>query len=255
MSLSFHQKSTRLDAIIYVGWFFSLLVLPRPLLAGDEINTGEFQLESTSQSAVASIQTDRDAIWQLFSVLLSEVTEQLRLNQETFLRDPVAYYNFLDETVVDRWDGASTSRALLGKSHYASLDAQQRDALAHAVNQTLIRYAFEGLENYTGQSLSVADVVVNADKGRGWVQVLVESPMFPDFNLDLLIKRNLDNTWGVVDVRVKGLTYAKIKKYEYRELFEQQGFAGLIDSLSRKNNSFFSAVCRAAGDITKGAPC
>ena len=258
MSLSFQLRRTIVDTVSFAGfagWFFFVSIVSPPILADDQIQAEKPRPEIGSQTVIPNIEVEKDTVWQLFSLLFVEVTEQLSVNQEKYLSDPVAYYRFLDKTLVDRWDSTSTSRALLGKSYYASLDAQQREALADAVSQTLIRYAYEGLENYGGQLFSVADVVVNADKGRGWVQVLVASPMFPDFNLDLLIKRNLDGVWRAVDVRVKGLTYAKIKKYEYRELFEQQGFGGLIVSLNSKNETFFSAVCEAAGDITKGAPC
>ena len=224
-------------------------------VAEDQIGAKKSGLGLVSENADLP-KTEKDAIWDQFDALFAKVTRQLSTKQAEYLNDPVAYYEFLADTMLDRWDGASTSRALLGKLNYAKLDEEQRAKLSDMVDQTLIRYAFEGLDNYSGQIFSVVDVVVNADKGRGWVQVLVDSPVLPDFNLDLLIKRNFDDQWRAVDVRVKGLTYAKVKKYEYRELFEQLGFEGLIDTLSRKNKTFFSAVCDAAGDTTTGkAPC
>ena len=259
MSLSFQLRRTIVDTVSFAGfagWFFFVSIVSPPILADDQIQAEKPRPELGSQTVIANVEVEKDTVWQLFSLLFVEVTEQLSVNQEKYLSDPVSYYRFLDKTLVDRWDSTSTSRALLGKSYYASLDARQREALADAVSQTLIRYAYEGLENYGGQLFSVADVVVNADKGRGWVQVLVDSPVLPNFNLDLLIKRNLDGQWSAVDVRVKGLTYAKVKKYEYRELFEQRGFEGLIDTLSSKNKTFFLAVCDASEGTSRGrTPC
>jgi ABC-type transporter MlaC component len=223
--------------------------------AEDQIDPKKSGLGLVSEN-VGLPKTEKDAIWDLFGALFAKVTQQLTTKQAEYLSDPVAYYEFLADTMLDRWDGASTSRALLGKLNYAKLDEEQRAKLSDMVDQTLIRYAFEGLDNYSGQIFSVADVVVNADKGRGWVQVLVDSPVLPNFNLDLLIKRNLDGQWSAVDVRVKGLTYAKVKKYEYRELFEQRGFEGLIDTLSSKNKTFFLAVCDASEGTSRGrTPC
>jgi len=183
-----------------------------------------------------------------FEILFASVTEQLANRQQMYIDNPVAYYDFLIATVVASWDSSSTSRALVGKQSYTTFSDQQRSLLVYSVDQTLIRYAFEGLESYGGQVFKVADVVVNDEKGMGWVQVLMESPILPDINLDLVIKRNLNNQWHAVDVRVKGLTYVKIKKYKYREIIEEQGFDALIDNLTTKNTDYFGSICASLVD-------
>jgi ABC-type transporter MlaC component len=100
-------------------------------------------------------------------------------------------------------------------------------------------------------------VVVNEKRGMGWVQVLMESPIIPDINLDILIKRNDANAWQAVDIRVKGITYVAIKKHKYREILEEQGFNALMDNLTDKNTDFFKAVCAGANnpELAGSAPC
>jgi ABC-type transporter MlaC component len=192
-----------------------------------------------------------------FGALFASVTEQLANRQQMYIDNPVAYYDFLMATVVASWDSSSTSRALVGKQYYEGFTDAQRAVLVDSVDQTLIRYAFEGLESYGGQVFKVDDVVVNEQKGMGWVQVLMESPILPDINLDLVIKRNLNKQWHAVDVRVKGITYVKIKKYKYREIIEEQGFDALIDNLTTKNTDYFDVICAPIVDPKqKGrAPC
>ena len=192
-----------------------------------------------------------------FGALFASVTEQLANRQQMYIDNPVAYYEFLMTIVVASWDSVSTSRALVGKQYYEGFTDAQRAVLVDSVDQTLIRYAFEGLESYGGQVFKVDDVVVNEQKGMGWVQVLMESPILPDINLDLVIKRNLNKQWHAVDVRVKGITYVKIKKYKYREIIEEQGFDALIDNLTTKNTDYFDVICAPIVDPKqKGrAPC
>jgi ABC-type transporter MlaC component len=192
-----------------------------------------------------------------FEALFASVTEQLANRQQMYIDNPVAYYEFLMATVVASWDSSSTSRALVGKQHYTGFNDEQRAVLVESVDQTLIRYAFEGLESYGGQVFKVDDVVVNEEKGMGWVQVLMESPILPDINLDLVIKRNPNKQWHAVDVRVKGITYVKIKKYKYRKIIEEQGFDALIDNLTTKNTNYFDDICAPLVDPKqKGrAPC
>ena len=192
-----------------------------------------------------------------FEQLFVSVTDQLSNRQDKYINDPIAYHAFLMSTVVELWDSSSTTRALLGKKHYESLAKEQRSALISAVDETLIRYAFEGLESYSGQVFKVDDVVINEKKGMGWVQVLMVSPVIPDINLDLLIKRTPQGEWKAVDVRVKGITYVAIKKHGYREIFEEKGFDSLLVNLSAKNNEYFTMSCEAAGmsDRKGKAPC
>ena len=227
---------------LFIAAMMSLVMLPLCAAQEDSVPAPE--------GAKAIVHTQFDA-------LFTSVTHQLTNNQEMYLSNPVAYYDFLTSTVINLWDSSSTTRALVGKSHYTKLSDQQRLSLITAVDKTLIRYAFEGLENYGGQAFRVADVVVNEKQGMGWVQVLMESPIIPDINLDILIKRNDANAWQAVDIRVKGITYVAIKKHKYREILEEQGFSALMDNLTDKNTDFFKAVCAGANnpEIESSAPC
>ena len=202
----------------------------------------------------------RQSVIDEFEQLFVSVTDQLSNRQDKYVNDPIAYHAFLMSTVVELWDSSSTTRALLGKKHYESLAKEQRIELISAVDETLIRYAFEGLESYSGQVFKVDDVVINEEKGMGWVQVLMVSPVIPDINLDLLIKRTPQGDWRAVDVRVKGITYVAIKKHGYREIFEEKGFDSLLVNLSDKNKEYFNVVCESAGmnkmsDQKGKAPC
>ncbi|MCS5593524.1 MAG: ABC transporter substrate-binding protein [Porticoccaceae bacterium] len=227
---------------LFIAAMMSLVMLP--LFAAQEDSV------PAPEDAKAIVHTQFDALFR-------SVTNQLTNNQEMYLSNPVAYYDFLTSTVINHWDSSSTTRALVGKSHYTNFSDQQRLSLIATVDQTLIRYAFEGLESYGGQDFRVADVVVNEKQGMGWVQVLMESPIIPDINLDILIKRTNANVWQAVDIRVKGITYVAIKKHKYREVLEEQGFNALMDNLTDKNTDFFEAICAGANspELAGSAPC
>ena len=212
---------------------------------------------AAQEESVPAPEDSKAIVHAQFDALFTSVTHQLTNNQEMYLSNPVAYYDFIASTVIKLWDSSSTTRALLGKSHYTKLSDQQRLSLIATVDQTLVRYAFEGLESYGGQAFRVADVVVNEKQGMGWVQVLMESPIIPDINLDILIKRTEANVWQAVDIRVKGITYVAIKKHKYREILEEQGFNALMDNLTDKNTDFFKTVCAGANnpELEGSAPC
>ena len=191
-------------------------------------------------SAAPVYADSEQAIRTQFSNLFKLITQELSTSQATYLRDAQAYEAFIDARVKSSWDVASTARALVGKSVFDTLAPEIRQSLVNAVDRTLVRYAFEGLDKYSGQTFDVVDLVVNQEAGMGWVQLLVQSPLIPDVNLDLLIKRNLSKEWKAVDIRFQGITYVMIKKREYRAIIEQQGIAALIEQLVQANQAFFN---------------
>ncbi|MDG2117321.1 MAG: ABC transporter substrate-binding protein [Porticoccaceae bacterium] len=195
---------------------------------------------SSLVSAAPVYADSEQAIRTQFSNLFKLITQELSTSQATYLRDAQAYEAFIDARVKSSWDVASTARALVGKSVFDTLAPEIRQSLVNAVDRTLVRYAFEGLDKYSGQTFDVVDLVVNQEAGMGWVQLLVQSPLIPDVNLDLLIKRNLSKEWKAVDIRFQGITYVMIKKREYRAIIEQQGIAALIEQLVQANQAFFN---------------
>ena len=197
-----------------------------------------------------------DIIASQFTPLFQAVTQELSENQAMYLQNPSAYADFINTRVKSSWDVASTTSALIGKPRFLALAPVEQSSLVAAVDRTLMRYAFEGLEHYTAQIFDVVDVVVNQQGTLGWVQVRMQSPILLDLNLDLLIKRTDNANWKAVDVRFKGITYVSIKKHEYRDIIEKNGVTALIETLNQKNAEFFNDVCRQASPQLKGtAPC
>jgi len=189
-----------------------------------------------------------------FDPLFERVTLELSKNQQQYLTDPVAYHQFVNRVVKPLWDSESTSSALIGKASFEQLNNADRMALVDAVDNTLRRYAFEGLEHYSGQRFGVVDVVVNPRVGMGWVQVLMESSLIPDLHLDVLIKQFSADSWKAVDVRFKGITYVAVKKHKFRKIVAEKGIQALVDELQGKNLEYFAEICGKA-NIVGRPPC
>ena len=194
-------------------------------------------------SGVVYAESEQRLIYAQFSNLFTLITEQLSNDQFRYQRDPGAYGEFVDISVRSSWDVTSTTSALIGKAQFASLKPDARQALISAVDRSLVRYAFVGLDYYNGQIFKMVDLVVNEEAGLGWVQILMESPVIPDINLDLLIKRTSSGVWKAVDIRFKGITYVSIKKHQYREIIEKQGVQALIALLEKDNSTYFDKLC------------
>jgi ABC-type transporter MlaC component len=209
---------------------------------------------SDSKSVERSDLSVEKIVLESFDPLFKQVTLELSKNQQRYLADPVAYHQFVNRVVKPLWDSRSTSSALIGRASFERLDKADRLAFVEAVDNTLRRYAFEGLERYSGQLFRVVDVVVNQRASMGWVQVLMESSVIPDLHLDVLIKQASADHWKAVDVRFKGITYVAVKKHKFRKIIAEKGIQALITELQTKNSEYFTDICSSA-KIVGRPPC
>ncbi len=233
--------------VIKPVWVWLLISSVAPLSFAAE--TGAIEASANTERLLA-----KKAVLHSFDPLFTQVTLELSKNQQRYLNDPVAYNEFVSRVLKPRWDSRSTSSALLGKAHFQQLQQADRLALVDAVENTLRRYAFEGLEHYSGQRFHVVDVVVNPQAAMGWVKVLMVSSVIPDLNIDVLIKQVGANGWKAVDVRFKGITYVAVKKHKFRKIIEEKGIQALIDELQDKNRDFFADICGRA-KVAGRPPC
>jgi ABC-type transporter MlaC component len=209
---------------------------------------------SDNKSAEKTVLSVEKIVLDSFDPLFNQVTLELSKNQQRYLSDPVAYHQFVNRVVKPLWDSRSTSSALIGRASFESLGKANQQALVDAVDNTLRRYAFEGLERYSGQLFRVVDVVVNQRASMGWIQVLMESSVIPDLHLDVLIKQVSTDHWKAVDVRFKGITYVAVKKHKFRKIIAEQGIQALISELQAKNREYFTNLCSSA-NIVGRPPC
>tara|TARA_B110000503_G_scaffold143547_1_gene245709 strand:- start:1351 stop:2088 length:738 start_codon:yes stop_codon:yes gene_type:complete len=196
--------------------------------------------EETEQGSASAL---NPVIMGQFHPLFEAITAELGANKTGYLTDPAAYYALVDRYLRPRWDTASTASALVGRNYFESLSTTEQLALTAAVYSTLVRYAFEGLKHYSGQRFDIADIVVSDGAAMGWVKVLMESPIIPNINLDVLIKQGDKDDWKAVDIRFKGITYVSIKKNSFREIIAESGLQALIGDLQGKNAAYFKVIC------------
>ena len=234
-----------------IGVISITLLLAQPGFAGEPA-PGSPAISAAVQAKQVLLPEEK--VHQRFDPLFSLVTRELAENQQRYLSDPSAYHEFVSRVLKPLWDTRSTSSALIGRQHFEQLARDDQTALVNAVDNTLRRYAFEGLERYSGQLFRVVDVVVNQRASMGWVQVLMESSLIPDLHIDVLIKRLNDGGWKAVDVRFKGITYVAVKKHSFRETMAEKGIKGLIGELQQKNSEYFAELCSEA-EVAGRPPC
>ena len=234
-------------------WILPLLLSVSPLGFADKPKLAGGSA-TTEQSEDKTLLLAKQAVLSSFDPLFSQVTLELAKNQQRYLSDPVAYHRFVNLILKPLWDSKSTTSALIGRQRFEVLSKVDQATLVEAVDNTLRRYAFEGLERYSGQLFRVVDVVVNQRASMGWVQVLMESSLIPNIHFDVLIKQVEAGSWKAVDVRFKGITYVAVKKHKFRKTIDEKGIQALITELQTKNREYFTEIC-AKAEIVGTLPC
>ena len=198
-----------------------------------------------SALAVDKVLDPKQEVRNQYEPIIERINQQLPGNFATYKNNLGLLSDFINQNVRIHWDASSTTSALIGKEAYLNLTDKQKKILVAVVDRTLLRYAIEGFEYYNGHQFKLMDIAISNSGNMGWIKVLMEAPVIPDLNLEVLIKRNKQGIWKAVDVRFLGITYVAVKKYFYRMTVSKNGIEGLIDNLKTKNNKFFAKICNA----------
>ena len=103
---------------------------------------------------------------------------------------------------------------------------------------------------YNGQRVKLVSVKLNEKNTRGLVTIKLEPIYLPAFNVSFKIAyKNKD--WQLYDVIVKGISYVKLKKSEYRQIISQQGLDDLLAHLDGKNGLLENNEKQGAGNDVK----
>ena len=184
---------------------------------------------------------------------LDEINSLLGTDSAKLKGDLDAYYRLLVASFRPHFAVDSTTRALLTAEVYDPLSKSVRQRLNDAMEMTLVRYSFRGLDAYDGQQFRAIESYVDDKAGLGWVKVEMQSPRLAPITFDILLRR-IGDGWQAVDGRFQGITYVTIKKYEYRLLVALNGVNGLIADLESKNREFFQPLCQT-GKLTHKDIC
>ena len=159
-----------------------------------------------SALAVDKVLDPKQEVRNQYEPIIERINQQLPGNFATYKNNLGLLSDFINQNVRIHWDASSTTSALIGKEAYLNLTDKQKKILVAVVDRTLLRYAIEGFEYYNGHQFKLMDIAISNSGNMGWIKVLMEAPMIPDLNLEVLIKRNKQGIWKAVDVRFLGIT-------------------------------------------------
>ena len=107
-----------------------------------------------------------------FEPIIFLISKRLLDQHQSYKKDPKNYQAFLDQHVRPYCDTSSTARALVGGPEFKMFNSKAQHDFIQAVDNTLVRYAFEGISFYSGQRFKLIDVAISDSGKMGWVQAV-----------------------------------------------------------------------------------
>lgn len=134
-------------------------------------------------------------------------------------------YRKLDPVIMEVFDFPYIARVVLGPA-WETLDDSQRSAFTDAFARLSVSTYAHEFDGYNGQ---VFETVAAEDAPRGdrFVRTRLKRLKGDPVSLDYQLHRN--GQWRIVNVVARGVSDLALKRGQYRKLFEEKGFDGVMD--------------------------
>ena len=192
-------------------------------------------------TSLATFADSVDSVIKHFESKVIFINQSLKSNQQSFEESPALLAKFVDESLLPLWQASKTLTGLLGSNNWNKLTLIEQASLQKGFDDTIQRYVQEGFALYDGQSLEFVGVRLNENATRGLLTVKVIPNVMPSFEIDFKIFKNQDS-WQLYDILVQGVSYISLKKDAFRTQLEKQGVAGILHSISDKNQGFIASA-------------
>lgn len=163
------------------------------------------------------------------------VLADIKVNLESYKKEPAKLYAFVKETVLKHFDFERMTHLALGK-YRRKMNASQMMAMNEIFQELLVRTYSKALLEYEDQG-----VIYLPSKGslaRGDVTVRTEIDQPGGFPIPLYYKLYLkDGVWKVYDISVDNVSLVTNYRSSFSRQIKKNGIDGLIKSLRERNNA------------------
>lgn len=166
---------------------------------------------------------------------VNEFLDNIDKNKADYDKNPQSLQQMLVENALTFWDIPLMAKALAGKRWYQA-DDELKNQLTSEWKRTLIRYFNKAYPYYTDQRLKLEDDIRCPAKNRCWLRMNTKIAANKGIDLDFYVKKQHQNGWLVIDIRVEGVSMMQHKQAETRMFLEKEGILGVISALRQKND-------------------
>lgn len=134
-------------------------------------------------------------------------------------------YDKLEPVVAESFDFPFIGRLVLGPD-WDKLSSAQRKGLVDALLKLSVSSYAHEFDSYSGERFK--RLAVREDAGSALVRYLFEPASGDPVHFDYQVHKADDGRWKIANVIVDGVSDLALKRGQYRKLFAEQGYDGLI---------------------------
>jgi hopanoid biosynthesis associated membrane protein HpnM len=201
--------------------------IPALLLSSTLLTAGLLGVSLSAQAAAAAATAEVPAAKPVAAVqdaLIAVMKQGKKLSYQ-------ARYEKLDPVVASSFDFPFIARLVLGPA-WDKLDADQRQKFADSLQRLSTSSYAKEFDAYSGQSFKPA-----GNQSQGGVVVVryvFEQPHDRPIRFDYQVHKAADGQWKIANVVVDGVSDLALKRGQYRKLYAEKGFSGLIGWIDRQ---------------------
>lgn len=186
----------------------------------------------------------RERIESTYQALLNTFSKELAERADVYKQDPDAYWLMVQRVVLPLWSRQASLEGLATPEKVSALSHHQRLILNTVLDQTVQRYAFEILDNFSGQQFVLNTVTFDASRPNiAVLDITAVWNNFPDLDIELMLVDEGD-VWRFYNIRYGWFSYIGAKKWSYRRGLSASRFDDFIAALAKKNQRYFTDLCQ-----------
>ncbi len=172
---------------------------------------------------------------ELIKETTNTVLADIKVNLESYKKDPVKLYQFVEETVLKHFDFERMTNLALGRYRRKMSDEQKAD-MRVLFQELLVRTYSKALLEYEDQGVAYLPSKGSLKKGDITIRTEIEQPGgFPiPLNYKLYLK---DDAWRVYDISVDNVSLVTNYRSSFSRQIKKSGVDGLIKSLRDRNKA------------------
>ncbi len=212
---------------------FAWLLLPWVLVASgqtDPLKSGQNRVPATSgnKTEVPAASTAEAEARGVIETLNQALLEAMKRAGELGYQ---GRYRLLEPVVRQTFDFRAISRYVLG-SHWKRLSPEQQERFVEKMARYGVATYAAQFDDYGGERF----IILSDKPFRGRFRVVkakLQSPKDEDVEFVYILRRTRDG-WKIVDVRYDGISDLALKRGQFGEILEKEGFEALLSKLDRK---------------------
>jgi phospholipid transport system substrate-binding protein len=161
----------------------------------------------------------------------TELQKKLTGKQEYFAENSAELYALIDSVLLPNFDVQHAGKLVLGKQHWTSASAEQRDRFIAAFYSFLVKTYAQGILDFDQERMTISSQPrYSKDRRKAQVGTQLTMPNGDRVEVNYVLREN-GGSWKIYDVRIDGVSYVQNYRNQFDAEISARGLDAVIERL------------------------